>query len=79
MRSPHGTITTFDVGFDGPFPAAINDVGVVAGGYFDESFIPDGSLRSQNGSITTLDVPGAVNGTIPWCLKPAGSYHGQLQ
>jgi hypothetical protein len=78
VRSPGGSITTFDGPNDmfGTQAFGINSAGVITGFYCDaincHSF-----LRSRDGSFTTFDVPGAVLGTFPVGINDAGAVTGQ--
>jgi hypothetical protein len=72
------TLITFDVpGATGTFPMGINPAGVITGYYLPAgSFEPHGFLRAPDGTITTLDLPGAVGGTTPSGINPAGTITG---
>lgn len=72
LRAPNGTITTFDAGAS-PSPScnpgctwtfgvAINLAGSIAGFTNDEHSVNHGFIRAGNGTIRTLDAPGAGNG-----------------
>ena len=54
----------------------INLAGTIAGLYADASFVFHGFLRAPDGTITTFDAPGAVNGTTPSGINPAGAIAG---
>jgi len=81
VRTPDGTITTFDVpgastssGL-GTFAAefdGINPAGAITGNYTDASGVSHGYVRAPDGAITVFDVPGAGTGGI----NPAGSIVG---
>ncbi len=69
LRSPDGTITTFDAPGAGTGPGqgtlvtfgdGINPEGAIAGGYFDASNVLHGLVRAHDGNITTFDAPGSV-------------------
>jgi hypothetical protein len=69
LRSPDGTITTFDAPGAGTGPGqgtlitfgdGINPEGAIAGGYFDASNVLHGLVRAPDGDITTFDAPGSV-------------------
>jgi hypothetical protein len=49
-------------------PASINPAEVIAGVYFDTSFVPHGFLRSSDGTFTTFDLPA---GTSPSSVPPS--------
>jgi hypothetical protein len=77
VRSADDTITSFDApgagsaestGFveaQGTFARSINASGEVVGYYIDEHFGYHGFIRSADGTITTIDAPGAGSGTDP--------------
>ena len=77
-----GTFTTFDVpgagaGFyAGTKPLAINGAGIITGTYQDASFLTHGFVRTTDGTITTIDAPGAVNGSYPAGIDDAGDIAG---
>jgi len=69
IRSPDGTLTTFDVpgagtglyqgtGCPGCAPG-LNQWGAIAGTYIDANSVQHGFLRSPEGEITSFDAPGA--------------------
>ena len=70
----YGKITTFDVpgaftdaSSIGTYTAFINDLGVVAGSYFDaNTFVEYGYVRSQNGHFTKFAAPGAGTTQFVW-------------
>ncbi len=85
LRAPDGTFTTFDApsAVNGTFPgclpfasSSINPVGAIAGCYADASNAGHGFLRAPDGTFTTFDAPGAVNGTLPVSINPAGAIAG---
>ncbi len=64
LRSPDGTITTFDApgagGFlNGTFPRSINPAGVITGYFSDTNNHTHGFVRDADGTITTFD-PGPL-------------------
>jgi hypothetical protein len=73
VRAADGTITTFDapgagtsennVYVQGTFALSINDDGVITGYYVDASDGYHGFVRYADGTITTLNAPGAGTGT----------------
>jgi hypothetical protein len=73
VRSASGTITTFDapgagtsennVYVQGTFALSINDDGAITGYYVDASDGYHGFVRYADGTITTLNAPGAGTGT----------------
>lgn len=67
LRTPDGTYTTIDVspGVGFTFGNAINLAGEIGGTYSDTNGWHD-FLRARNGTITTVDAPGANGGTWTW-------------
>jgi hypothetical protein len=77
LAPPQPTYTTFDIpGSQNIFPNGINPAGAITGSYFDASGVSHGFLQARDGTITTFDVPGAVNGTRPVAINPAGAITG---
>ena len=89
VRAADGTITKFDAPGAGnappPFPEGttpqgINPGGVITGFYSDVNFVGHGFLRASDGTITTLDAPGAGSsagtGTFPLTNNPSGAIVG---
>ena len=96
LRAPDGTITEFDAPgagtepHQGAYPAnlsGINPEGASVGEIYDANWVNHGYLRSPDGTITDVDVPGAGTGTyqgtnacwfIPaWGgINPAGTITG---
>src|SRR5262249_1169370 len=82
VRTPDGTITSFDVSgagtgpFQGSAPGGINPAGTIEGEYIDASYVLHGFVRDANGAITTFDAPGAGTGpgqgTENGNINPAG-------
>ena len=58
----------------------ITQAGAIIGNYQDLSFVSHGFLRAANGSITTIDVPGAgigfFQGTVPGSINQPGTITG---
>ena len=76
-RDDSGTYITFDVpGSSGTTVAGINLVGTIAGYYSDANGVSRGFLRRLNGTITTFDVPGNVNGLFPVAINDTGQMTG---
>jgi hypothetical protein len=83
VRSADGTVTSFDasgagtsennVYVQGTFALSINDDGVITGYYVDASDGYHGFVRSADGTITTLDAPGAGMGTSSLTGYPLGT------
>ena len=48
----------------------------ITGNYTDASGVNHGFVREKHGTITTFDVPGAVNGTFPSSINPMGTITG---
>jgi uncharacterized membrane protein len=86
LRSPYGTITTFEApgadttpgSFNGTLPYAINDAGVITGFYSDATGATHGFLRDSSGAFTTFDVPDGSLITIPVALNVEGSIVGSV-
>jgi probable HAF family extracellular repeat protein len=89
VRAPNGTFTTFDAANYPPcciysFPSGINPAGAITGSFNDGFSINHGFLRATDGTVTTLDVPGAGavhnahpnEGTAPLGITPAGEIMG---
>ena len=63
MRAADGAITAFDVpGSSWTFPSSINDKGMIAGRYLDDTSAPTwhGFARFPDGTVEIVDVPGSV-------------------
>ena len=62
LRTPDGSITTFDVEDDGcaTTPFSINRSGVIVGEEGDSNCNFHGFIRASDGTITTFDVPDAT-------------------
>lgn len=83
VRAADGTITSFDapgagtsensVYVQGTFALSINDDGVITGYYVDESEGYHGFVRAADGTITTLNAPGAGTGISPDTQDPLGT------
>jgi hypothetical protein len=84
LRSRDGKFTSFESpgadttpnDYNGTFAQSINDLGVIAGFYYDAKGLSHGFVRSAEGAFTTFDVPGAVNGSSPIYLNDAGTIVG---
>jgi hypothetical protein len=83
LRSPDGKFRTFEApgadtgAYNGTSPAAINDLGVITGAYYDANGVSHGFLRSPDGKFTTFDVPGVGGyGTNPIALNLEGAVVG---
>ena len=75
------TYTTFDPsGSIRTSPADINPAGAITGTYQDTNSALHGFLRAADGTITTIDAPGALNapfvGTSAAVITPLGSIAG---
>jgi hypothetical protein len=56
VRTPDGSITTFDVaGSAGTDPIRINPGDAMVGDYLDANSVSHGFVRTRDGSITTFD------------------------
>jgi hypothetical protein len=83
VRSPFGSITTFD-GPDATCPSyfsvctnpvGINQQGAITG-YYCDAVTCHGFLRAPGGTITPFDAPGGANGTWPTGINDAGEVVG---
>jgi hypothetical protein len=71
------TIITFDPpGSVFTLSLAINPAGAITGFYVDASNMVHGFLRAPDGTITTVDAPGADQGTVALSVNPAGVIAG---
>ncbi len=88
LRSPDGTLTTFDVPNDvdgivsfGGAPS-INSAGEITGPYSDSNGTSHGFLRARHGTFITFDAPGAgkgfFQGTMPNSINRAGEITGNF-
>lgn len=88
LRSPDGKITTWigpgacttdgSHGCYGSGASNINAFGVIAGGYNDGNFVHHSLLRTPDGKLKTVDVPGAGTGSYQGTGCP-GCYMGLNQ
>jgi predicted membrane protein len=62
----------------GTFPLDVNPSGAITGYYVDASNLPHGFLRAKDGSITTIDPPGAI-ATFAYSINPSGAIAGFYQ
>src|SRR5262245_43672936 len=64
----------------GTIALAINDVGTIAGHYFDSNPITHGFVRATDGGITPFDAPGGgtgpYQGTFVWGMNSEGTITG---
>lgn len=85
IRRPNGTIETYrdpnacttgdPLGCEGTGFFAINDFGVIAGGYVDKSFVQHALLVEPNGKVIRYEAPGAGNTPgNPGNISPLGDY-----
>jgi hypothetical protein len=86
LRSPDGTITTFDApgagtgvyqgtGCFSDCYVSLNDWGAITGLYSDSNYVDHGYVRSPQGKIVTFDPPGSI-GTFPFVINNAGTVLG---
>jgi hypothetical protein len=86
LRSPQGTITTFDApgagtaadegtGCFSDCPVSLNDWGAITGIYIDANFVYHGYLRNPQGKLVTVDPPGSA-GTLPYGINDLGVITG---
>jgi uncharacterized membrane protein len=74
-RNPKACTTGDPVGCEGTGFAAINALGVIAGGYVDNNFVQHAFLSTPRGTVTTYDAPGAGNTPgNPANISPLGDY-----
>ena len=85
LRTPRGNFTTFQApgadttpgSYNGTSPSSINDLGAIAGSYYDANGFSHGFLRSPEGKFTTFDVTGAGGyGSFPIALNLEGDIVG---
>ena len=85
IRTTGGKFITFQApgadttpgNYNGTNPISINDLGVVAGFYWDVDGLSHGFIRTPDGKITTFDVPGAAGyGTTPIAINLEGAVVG---
>jgi hypothetical protein len=95
VRSPDGTITTFDPpgSIAYLYPVSIADSGVITGTYEDKSGLFHGFIRKKGGKITSFDPPGASytfsssidsdrtdkNVITGYYVDSSGNYHGFIR
>jgi hypothetical protein len=84
VRLPDGVTTVFDApgadtspgSYAGTAPQSMNDLGVVAGYFWDSNSTAHGFVRTPDGRITTFDDPAAGNGvyqgTYPYSINDFG-------
>jgi uncharacterized membrane protein len=76
------SFTSFDApgagtgAFQGTHANAINDSGVITGGYTDSSGKSHGYVRAVDGTITTFDSPSSILGTVALCINSSGRIAG---
>jgi hypothetical protein len=85
---PDGKFRTFDVpgggtvvgSWQGTYPIWINSAGAIAGYIIDSNGVSHGFLRTPDGRITTIDVPGAGTaagqGTTAYSINDLGAITG---
>jgi hypothetical protein len=74
-REPKACTTGDPVGCEGTGFAAINDFGVIAGGYVDKNFVEHALLRRPDGTVIAYDAPGAGKTPgNPANISPLGDY-----
>ena len=89
LRSASGAVSTFDAitpnknqgkADQGTDFANVNAAGIVVGTYNDASSVAHGYIRLANGTITTIDAPGAGTaanqGTVAYSIDAAGDVAG---
>jgi hypothetical protein len=74
-RNPNACTTGDPDGCEGSGFAAINALGVIAGGYTDKNFVGHAMLRRPDGTVIAYDAPGAGNTPgNPANISPLGDY-----
>lgn len=74
-RYPKACTTGDPVGCEGTGTSAINDFGVVAGGYVDNNFVQHAFLMRPDGKVIAYDAPGAgTTAGNPNNISPLGDY-----
>jgi hypothetical protein len=74
-RSPKACTTGDPVGCEGTGFAAINALGLIAGGYVDPNFVQHALLRAPDGAVISYDAPGAGKTPgNPNNISPLGDY-----
>ncbi len=85
LLTPYGKMTTFDApgagtgAGQGTYPlytTCLNPAGAIVGSYIDANNVYHGFLRNPNGTIATIDVPGA-QATFPNSINLEGAISGQ--
>lgn len=89
LRDPDGTFTTFDALGAGTGPTqgtwtttfySLNPAGAISGWYVDSGYVLHGFLRSAQGIVIDIEVPGggsgAIQGTVPTTLNTQGAVAG---
>ena len=81
LRTPDGSITTFDVpGAKNTLAFGMNPKGEIVGRYDDMNDVFHGFLRARDGTFTTIDAPGTGttpgHGTLSGAINPAGEISG---
>jgi hypothetical protein len=83
IRSENGTYITFAAANYPPCciwsaPSGINLAGTVTGSFNDGSNLNHGFVRSRDGTLTTLDAPGAGTGANQGTLPLAITFEGVI-
>ena len=82
LRTPGGTITSFDIPGDanGTYPPGLTPAGASEGNYIDASAVNRGFFGVPGGTFNTFDVQGAGTGsgqgTIPFVNDPSNAITG---
>jgi hypothetical protein len=74
VRAANGTIITFLVDDSATYPNCVNDGGYIVG-YDNFNDVANGFLRAPDGTITTIDLPGAVE-TVAAAINDKGAITG---
>src|SRR5262245_43072594 len=73
LRGHPPTYTNIDPpGSVATLPFCINPAGVIAGEYFDASFVPHGFVRARDGTFSTFEAPAGAIVIDPISINPPG-------
>src|SRR5258708_23747904 len=76
-NAPAATFTTFDVpNAVVAYPVSMNDAGMIAGIYADDSYVLKGFVRTRDGTVTIFAAPPGGSLTSALSISPAGAITG---